>query len=189
MAQDCVDQAANLARWFPPWTVTREQWHSMSRQAISGIAVDTLLFSRIEVSLFHLYQVFDRQGSHGAFRGRATASVRRMHTFLEESDAASLRRRHRRCARDIAARMLRISPRSGEDKSQDVSSRPKVFRRSISRVRGSTKSAAAACSSKGAGTVRYHRTEGDTNQALMELALPQFGGLGNSSAQAMDGVD
>ena len=42
-AQDCVDhvrkahdtpifvKAANLARWFPPWTVTREQWHSMSR--------------------------------------------------------------------------------------------------------------------------------------------------------------
>ena len=40
--QDCVDhmrrahdtllfvKAANWARWFPPWTVTREQWHSMS---------------------------------------------------------------------------------------------------------------------------------------------------------------
>ena len=24
-------KAGNLARWFPPWTVTREQWHSMSR--------------------------------------------------------------------------------------------------------------------------------------------------------------
>ena len=42
-SQDCVDhmrkahntpvvvKAGNLARWFPPWTVTREQWHSMSR--------------------------------------------------------------------------------------------------------------------------------------------------------------
>ena len=41
-AQNCVDhmrrahdipplvKVANLARWFPPWTVTREQWHSMS---------------------------------------------------------------------------------------------------------------------------------------------------------------
>ena len=58
-AQDCVDhmrrahdipplvKAANLARWFPPWTVSREQWSSMSRLAVSGIVVDTLLFSRI----------------------------------------------------------------------------------------------------------------------------------------------
>ena len=41
-AQDCVPplvKAANLACW--PWTVTREQWSSMSRPAVSGIAVDT----------------------------------------------------------------------------------------------------------------------------------------------------
>ena len=41
-SQDCVDhmrrahntpitvKVGNLARWFPPWTVTREQWYSMS---------------------------------------------------------------------------------------------------------------------------------------------------------------
>ena len=46
-------KAANLARWFPPWTVSREQCSSMSRMAASGIAVDTLLFSRIGVPLFH----------------------------------------------------------------------------------------------------------------------------------------
>ena len=28
-------KAGNLARWFPPWTVTREQWHSMSRPSVS----------------------------------------------------------------------------------------------------------------------------------------------------------
>ena len=54
---------------------------------------------------------------------------------------------------------------------------------------GSIKLAAAACSSKGAGTVHSHYMEGDTIQALMELALLQFGGLGDRSAQAMDGVD
>ena len=64
----------------------------MSRPAVSGVAVDTLLFSRIGVPLFHRYRVFDRAGTHGAFRG---TYMRRMHTFLEESDAASLRRRHR----------------------------------------------------------------------------------------------
>ena len=52
-AQDCVDhmrrahdipplvKAANLARWFPPWTVTREQWSNMMRPGVLGIAVDT----------------------------------------------------------------------------------------------------------------------------------------------------
>ena len=74
-------QAANLACWFPPWTVTREQWSSMSRPAVSGIAVDTLLFSRIGVPLFHRYWVFNRSGTHGAFRG---AYMRQMHAFLEE---------------------------------------------------------------------------------------------------------
>ena len=64
-SQDCVDhmrrapdipplvKAANLAHWFPPWTVTREQWSSMTRPAVSRIAVDTLLFSYIEMPLFH----------------------------------------------------------------------------------------------------------------------------------------
>ena len=80
-SQDCVDhmrrahntpisvKAGNLARWFPPWTVTREQWHSMSRPSVSGIAIDTFLFSRIGMPLFHRYSVFDRLGSHPAFRG------------------------------------------------------------------------------------------------------------------------
>ena len=66
-SQDCVDhmrrahntpvsvKAVNLARWFPPWTVTREQWHSMSRPSVSGIAIDTFLFSRIGMPLFHRY--------------------------------------------------------------------------------------------------------------------------------------
>ena len=63
-SQNCVDhmrrahntpvtvKAGNLARWFPPWTVTREQWHSMSRPSVSGIAIDTFLFSRIGMPLF-----------------------------------------------------------------------------------------------------------------------------------------
>ena len=80
-SQDCIDhmrrahdspplvKAANLARWLPPWTVTREQWSNMTRSTVSGIAVDTLLFSRIGMPLFHRYRVFDRPGTHAAFRG------------------------------------------------------------------------------------------------------------------------
>ena len=55
-AQDCIYhmrrthnvplsvKAANLARLFPPWTVTREQWAAMNMPSISGMAIDTLLF-------------------------------------------------------------------------------------------------------------------------------------------------
>ena len=148
----------------------------MTRPIILGIAVDTLLFSRIGVPLFHLYRVFDRQGTHAAFHG---TYMRQMHTFLEESDAASLRRCHRRRAQDIAARLSWASPQREEDKSPVVSSRPMVYHRSVSRARGST--ASAACSSTGVGAIRSHRMEGDTIQALMDLALPQFG-VGNRSA-------
>ena len=97
--QDCIDhrrkahdtpplvKAANLAHWFPPWTVSREQWSSLTWSAVSGIAVDILLFSQIGMPLFHRYRVFDRPGTHAAFRG---TYMQRMHTFLEESDDASL---------------------------------------------------------------------------------------------------
>ena len=142
--QDCVDhirrahdippvvKAANLAHWFPPWTGTREQWTSMTQPAISGVAVDTLL-SRIGVPLFHCYRVVNRSGTHGAFRG---LYMRHLHAFLEESDATSLRRRrHRRCAQDLAAWMSRTSLRDTEDRTADVSPRPKVTRRSVSRAR------------------------------------------------------
>ena len=52
--------------------------------------------------------------------------------------------------------------RGEEDKSPDVSSRPMVYRHSVSWARGSTASATAACSSMGAGAIRSHHTEGDT---------------------------
>ena len=55
--QDCVDhirkkhyvndsvKAANLGRWFPPWTVTREAWHMTLNTKLSGISTDATLFS------------------------------------------------------------------------------------------------------------------------------------------------
>ena len=66
-----------------------------------------------------------------------------VHDFLEEEDATSLRRRHRRCTQDLAARMSRTSLRDTEDRTADVSPhRP---------VRG-------AGSSKTTGSVRPHRS-------------------------------
>ena len=109
-SQDCIDhmrrahntpisvKAGNLARWFPPWTVTREQWHSMSRPSVSGIAIDTFLFSCIGTPLFHRYRVFDRLGSHPAFR---KPYMPKLFLFLKESDSESIRRSHRRRQRRL----------------------------------------------------------------------------------------
>ena len=77
-AQDCIDhmrrthkvplsvKAANLARLFPPWTVTRDQWTDMMMPSISGVAIDTLLFSHIGSPLCHRYRIISRTGSHAA---------------------------------------------------------------------------------------------------------------------------
>ena len=77
-AQDCIDhmrrihkvllsvKAANLVRFFPPWTATREQWAYMMMPSISGVAIDTLLFSRIGSPLCHRYRIISRTGSHAA---------------------------------------------------------------------------------------------------------------------------
>ena len=122
-SQDCVDhmrrahntpvtvKAGNLARWFPPWTVTREQWHSMSRPSVSGIAIDTFLFSRIGMPLFHRYRVFVRLGGHPAFRG---PYMSRLFAFLKEADAESIRRSHRRRAKEIVASMSKGTSPSKE---------------------------------------------------------------------------
>ena len=143
-AQDCVDhlrrthdvppvvKAANLARYFPPWTVAREQWTDMTRQTISGVAIDTLLFSCIGVPLFHRYRIISHLGTHAAFRG---TYLLQLHAFLEESDAAAVRRHHRRCAKEPAARMSQSSGRDSADGTAAVSTRPTVNRRSVSRAR------------------------------------------------------
>ena len=144
-SQDCVDhmrkahntpvtvKAGNLARWFPPWTVTREQWHSMSRPSISGIAIDTFLFSRIGMPLFHQYQVFDRLGAHPAFRG---PYMTRLFDFLKEADAESIRRSHRRRAKEIAASMSKGASSSKEVPAATTSSRRSVQRTPVSKIKG-----------------------------------------------------
>ena len=80
-AQDCIDhmrcthkvplsvKAANLAKYFPAWTVTRDQWSDMLMSCISGVEIDTLLFSRVGSPLCHWCRLISRTGSHAAFRG------------------------------------------------------------------------------------------------------------------------
>ena len=111
-AQDCIDhmqrthkvplsvKVANLSKFFPAWTVTREQWAAMMIPSISGVAIDMLLFSRIGSPLCHRYRLICRTGSHAAFRG---TYLRRLRAFLDESDSAAYRQSGE-CATSIYSR-------------------------------------------------------------------------------------
>ena len=115
-----------MARFFPPWTVTREQWAAMNMPSISGVAIDTLLFSHVGSPLFHRYRIISWTGSHAAFWG---TYMRWLHAFLKEPDSAVMRRLHRQLAQELAARISLsvVSPAS-------VPSRSAVGHQSVSRT-------------------------------------------------------
>ena len=137
-AQDCIDhmrcmhkvplsvKAANLAKYFPAWTVSRDQWSKMLMPCVSGVAIDTLLFSRVGSPLCHRYRLISRTGSHAAFRG---TYLKRLWSFIEESDSAGRRQAPRRLTQDVSARIVKStdSPASGP-------LRPAVGHRSVSRA-------------------------------------------------------
>ena len=191
ISQDCVDhmrrahntpisvKAGNPARWFPPWTVTREQWHSMSRPSVSGVAIDTFLFSRIGMPLFHRYRVFDRIGSHPVFRG---LYMSKLFTFLKESDAVSIRHSHRRRAKEIAVSMSKRTSESKDAPTDTTLSRRSVQRTVVSKITGrdvgpSLKSTAGGRPRSLASSIYRRSAEEDTVQALMVLSLPWFATL------------
>ena len=193
ISQDCVDhmrrahntpisvKAGNLARWFPPWTVTREQWHSMSRPSVSGIAIDTFFISRIGTPLFHRYRVFDRLGSHPAFRG---PYMSKLFTFLKESDSEAIRRSHRRRAKEIAVSMSKQSSENKNAPTDTTLSRRPVQRTVVSKITGRDAGLSliptAGGQPRSSASSMYRRSmEEDTVQALMDLSLPRFAKLGD----------
>ena len=116
-AQDCVDhlrktheisqsvKAANLARYFPPWTVTRSQWPEMTPPAISGVAIDTLAVQP------HWGPIFSPLSDHQSC-GDSCGLPRNVYaTVLEEIDEELVRRHHRRRAQEMASRMSLSSGR------------------------------------------------------------------------------
>ena len=54
---------ANSAKLFPARTITREQWADLLLPSISGVAVDTLFFSRMASPPGHRYWLISRTGS------------------------------------------------------------------------------------------------------------------------------
>ena len=148
----------------------------MTHPTISGVAIDTLLFSRIGSPLFHRYRIINHTGTHAAFQGTYICDGY-MHFWMNRIQ----QRQHRRCAKELAARM---SLSSGRDGMADVPSRPTVSCRSVSRARRPRKpKGGGGDSSKRSESVCLPASEASTIQALMELALPCFAGLGDGPRQ------
>ena len=45
-------RAANLGKWFPPWTVSREMWREALLPHVSGVSTDILLFYVIQCCIY-----------------------------------------------------------------------------------------------------------------------------------------
>ena len=164
-AQDCIDhmrrthklplsvKAAKLAKYFPGWTVSRVEWSKMLMPCVSGMAIDTLLFSRVGSPLCHRYRLISHTGSHTAFRG---TYLKRLWSFIEEMDSAGRRQGPRGLSQRVAARMVKST-----DKSGSRGRRPRRLKGSVSANKGSRLSERPSA-------------EMSSVQALMELALPRF---------------
>ena len=84
---DCIDhirkkhsvpdsvKAANLGRWFPPWTVTRAAWHKALKPQVSGISMDVVLLSENSSQLVHHYRVLGRSVAHASLRRTFMANL------------------------------------------------------------------------------------------------------------------
>ena len=137
--------------------------------SISGVAIDTLLFSRIGSPLCHRYRLTSRTGSHAAFRG---TYLRRLRAFLDESDSSVVRRLHRQLAQELASRVVKStdSPASGQPRSL-------AGHRTVSRSRRPRHLKGVANSAGGPESQCRLMAEMSSVQALMDLALPRFAGM------------
>ena len=107
--QDCVDhirkkhfvydsvKAANLGRWFPPWTVTRTAWHTALKSKVSGVSMDVDLTGMNGSQLVHHYRVFRQCAAHVSLRGTFIIDLR-CFTSWASADAKWAARRNRTLA-------------------------------------------------------------------------------------------
>ena len=104
----------------------------------------------------------------------------RLFTFLNESDAESIRRRHRRQAKEIAASMSKRTSSSEEALADTTLSRRSVERTVISKKTGREAGPSLIPTvggrprSSASSIYRRRSAEEDTAQALMDLSLPRF---------------
>ena len=79
-------KSANLGKWFPPWTVSRETWCDALNSHVSGVSTDVLLFSKNGAPLIHHYRVFGQSGAHASLCGRFIMKLRAF-TVQAEAEA------------------------------------------------------------------------------------------------------
>ena len=65
----------NVAKFFPPWTVTRDVWQTALRPDVSGIAEDARLFHEAGCRLVYRYRVYKDPFPHPALRGEGGGST------------------------------------------------------------------------------------------------------------------
>ena len=58
----------NVAKFFSPWTVTHDVWHTALHPDVSRVAVDALLFHEAGRRLVHCYRVYKDPFPHPALR-------------------------------------------------------------------------------------------------------------------------
>ena len=159
---------ANLARWFPPWTVSRENWNIALRSSLSGVSTDALLFSRVGAQLMHRYRVFARSGTHAALRDTYMARLR---TFLNVSDAKYLKSHGKRRGRPLVSRKHTDVLEQSSSREPTQSSQP---RRSH---RPTPTSASVAAVTSVSSTPAVTRPSGYGSRAAsvpLNLSLPHF---------------
>ena len=96
---------------------------SMSRPSVS-IAIDSCSVHCVP---------FDRLGSHPAFR---KPYMPKLFTFLKESDSESIRRSHRRRAKEIAVSMSKKASVNKNVATKTMLSRPAAQRTVVSKITG-----------------------------------------------------
>ena len=69
-------KSASLEQFVPPWTVRRQVWSDSLKQRHSGISMDMLLFSDINLSLIHHYRIHKCGLPHNAFRRNYMSRLR-----------------------------------------------------------------------------------------------------------------
>ena len=81
----------------------------MLMPGVSGVAIDTLLFSRVGSPLCHRYRLISHTGSHTAFRG---TYPKRLWSFIEEMDSAGRRQGPHGLNQRVSARMVKSTDKS-----------------------------------------------------------------------------
>ena len=108
----------------------------------------------------------------------------KLFTFLKESDSESIRRSHRRRAKEIAISMSKKTSESKNAPTDTTMSGRSVQRTVVSKITGRDTGLSLIPTAGGrprssASSIYRRSVEEDTVQALMDLSLPRFSTLGD----------